>query len=191
MTRFCRDCSCPLSGTNCYDKVRNICKTCHKKNVSKRREVLQSKGLCVLCPRPAEEGSPTCADCKKRNLQRYYNNKGAYTSQQRERRQRLKLEALVAYGGAICTCCAERHTEFLTIDHINEDGAAHRRQLALDRGWNTDARSMAGSQMYFWLKQNNYPSGFRVLCFNCNFAKSHGGCPHERERATIAQETGT
>jgi hypothetical protein len=24
----------------------------------------------------------------------------------------------------------------------------------------------------------NYPAGYQVLCFNCNWAKSHGGCPH-------------
>jgi hypothetical protein len=71
------------------------------------------------------------------------------------------------YGGPQCACCGEGEYEFLTIDHINGDGAAHRRQMGSRR------------DIYRWLKQNNYPPGFRVLCMNCNFALGyHGYCPH-------------
>jgi hypothetical protein len=29
------------------------------------------------------------------------------------------------------------------------------------------------------LRKNNHPPGYRVLCFNCNFAIYHlGSCPH-------------
>ena len=32
----------------------------------------------------------------------------------------------------------------------------------------------------YWLEKNNFPSGFQILCWNCNFAKgSLGKCPHE------------
>jgi hypothetical protein len=204
MARYCygEGCGIELTPENSYDPSRGICKECHKKRVNARRAALRLKGLCIACGEPAEAGSPTCADCKKNTLQNYYANRDDYLATQKRRRHQLKLEAFAAYGGAFCSCCGETHLEFLSIDHAAGDGAEHRRQLAKARGWNTPSTSMAGSQMYLWLKQQGYPSGFRVLCFNCNFAEAHGGCPHERERqaaaslatpptSTLAQETGT
>lgn len=56
-----------------------------------------------------------------------------------------------------CICCGEKNLEFLTIDHINNCG---------------DKReSRTGYYTYSWLKRNNYPEGFQVLCYNCNLAK--------------------
>lgn len=84
----------------------------------------------------------------------------------KERRNRRK-EAINHYGG-ICTCCGERHIAFLTIDHINNNGAAHRKEL-----------KSSGTTLYRWLKRNNWPVGFQVLCYNCNHAKyTEGTCPH-------------
>ncbi len=47
--------------------------------------------------------------------------------------------------------------EWLTIDHINNDGAAHRKEIG-----------EGGTNFYRWLRKNNYPLGFRTLCWNCN-----------------------
>jgi len=83
---------------------------------------------------------------------------------------RLRNEVLSHYGGQppSCACCGERKTEFLVIDHINNDGAAHRKTFK--------------GPLYQWLRNNRFPPGFQVLCHNCNFAKSHyDGCPHGRE----------
>jgi hypothetical protein len=66
----------------------------------------------------------------------------------------------------VCDCCGEGTYEFLSIDHVNGDGGAHRKQIG--RG-----------SLYTWLKRNDWPSGFRVLCHNCNQAIGHYGvCPH-------------
>jgi hypothetical protein len=63
---------------------------------------------------------------------------------------------------------------FLTIDHVDGGGRAHRRKLA------GNSKSTVGSNVvYRWLQLNNYPAGFRVLCRNCNYAEAHGGCPHQ------------
>lgn len=60
--------------------------------------------------------------------------------------------------------------------HVAGGGNAHRRTLTKDG-------SIAGSpRFYAWLRHQHYPPGFQVLCHNCNFAKSHGGCPHEGGR---------
>ena len=88
-----------------------------------------------------------------------------YASLRRKRQRRLFV--IERYGGE-CACCGENKVEFLTIDHPNRDGAAHRRIIG-----------GSGSRFYLWLQRNNYPDGFRVLCWNCNFADGlYGGCPH-------------
>jgi len=76
-------------------------------------------------------------------------------------------EALRAYGG-FCACCGEAEVQFLQIDHVDNDGADHR-------------RSIKGVRLGPWLKRRGYPEGFQVLCANCNFAKhtNGGSCPHQ------------
>lgn len=57
----------------------------------------------------------------------------------------------------------------MTIDHMNGGGNRHRREI-----------NISGMSFYRWLKQNNYPAEFQVMCFNCNFAKHVlGECPHK------------
>jgi hypothetical protein len=87
--------------------------------------------------------------------------------------QELKLTVLNAYGGPHCACCDEGHLECLSVDHVADNGAEHRRD------------EPKAKNLYIWLRQNGFPSGYQVLCLNCNFAKSKGICPHERERASI------
>lgn len=87
------------------------------------------------------------------------------------RNKALKDAAYAAYGGYACNCCGEQTVEFLNLDHVENNGAVHRREIG--------ARSI-----YQWLKANNYPPGFQVLCANCNQGKRMNGgvCPHKRCR---------
>jgi hypothetical protein len=81
-----------------------------------------------------------------------------------KRRLRLRRQVLTHYGG-MCACCEEITIEFLSIDHINGGGSHHKRQIQ--------------KHIWQWLKQNRYPGGFQVLCFNCNLANGfYGYCPH-------------
>ena len=84
---------------------------------------------------------------------------------------RIQAEIVEAYGGFKCACCGETEPMFLTIDHVNNDGAEHRRQIG----------AKPGSGFYQWLKSEGYPPGFQVLCMNCNFGKHRNGgvCPHQ------------
>lgn len=50
----------------------------------------------------------------------------------------------------------------LTIDHPKGDGAEERRKLF-------GTRLRAGAPFYRWLKKHNFPDGYRVLCFNCQW----------------------
>ncbi len=78
----------------------------------------------------------------------------------REVNARLKATALLHYAeDLVCARCPEKHLECLTLDHINDDGAEHRR-------FEKQAKNL-----YVWLRQRGYPSGYQVLCFNCNYLK--------------------
>jgi len=64
----------------------------------------------------------------------------------------------MAYGGK-CACCGFDQPNALVIDHINGGGNKHRKEI--------------GPLLYRWLKEQGYPSGFQVLCANCNMSKSN------------------
>jgi len=72
--------------------------------------------------------------------------------------RRLLHQVVDAYGGR-CAHCGEEEALFLTIDHVHGGGEADRK---LGRG---------GVGMYYWLRDNDYPAGFQVLCWNCNWKK--------------------
>lgn len=84
----------------------------------------------------------------------------------------VKREVITHYGSR-CACCRESNLIFLNIDHINRNGSEHRASLG--------PKGKGGIHFHYWLRANLYPKGFRVLCFNCNFAIYHQGvCPHTR-----------
>ena len=92
--------------------------------------------------------------------------KDAQVLRNKKYRHRIRLEALEHYGGK-CVCCGESMKEFLCFDHINNNGSEHR-------------KTMKDKSIAPWLKRNNYPEGFQILCHNCNIAKEHyGSCPHK------------
>lgn len=96
----------------------------------------------------------------------------------KKRNQKERYDCMVAYSGISpkCACCKESTYEFLSIDHVDNDGAAHRKKLK--------------SSIYRWLRQNNYPDGFQILCMNCNWAKGkYGKCPHQYETNDYKAET--
>lgn len=74
---------------------------------------------------------------------------------------RLQDDAIMAYGGYVCVWCGIDEPLVLTLDHVENNGAAQRRELGFK----------GGARLYKWLRENGYPQGFQVLCMNCNHAK--------------------
>jgi len=102
-------------------------------------------------------------------------NREKFLETQQKCYQKARFEVLSYYskGEPKCACCGERGIEFLTIDHIDGNGSEHRRQIDPER-------KIGGNGFVYWLKKNNYPEGFQVLCANCNFAKRQNKhCPHQ------------
>lgn len=89
----------------------------------------------------------------------------------RERDAEHKLRVYNHYSNydIKCNCCGEREMDFLSIDHINNDGNTHRKVVK--------------EILYRWLYSNNFPPGFQILCMNCNMSKHKDKnhiCAHKR-----------
>lgn len=85
-------------------------------------------------------------------------------------RTKLKLDMIKGLGGE-CVCCGERHPLFLTLDHINDDGNEHRKELACH-------------QIVMRARTEGWPRDkYQLMCMNCNFARgqNNGICPHKLE----------
>ena len=81
----------------------------------------------------------------------------------RKIRARYKMEVFTYYSvgdNPACAICGIDDIDVLTIDHINGGGGALRRN------------KKEASNLVWWLKKHNYPSGYQVLCANCNQKKS-------------------
>lgn len=157
--------------TNC-SKCRKPNSTPHKSRcpscaaygvraVKKRRRNRSKTGVCYDCPSQAVAGRTRCRACL-----------GKASARNKEACDRIKLEALNAYGGPACACCDETILDMLSLDHIAQDGAKDRRE-----------NGSSGTGFYYRLKKQGWPKGFRVLCRNCNYAvfldPGHV-CPHRK-----------
>ncbi len=97
--------------------------------------------------------------------------KEASVARTREWRNKLRTEMFEAYGGQVCACCGETERVFLQLDHIDGGGRHHRRALG-------DRHSSFSTVLD--LSNRGWPSGFQILCANCNMAKHLlGVCPHQ------------
>lgn len=87
----------------------------------------------------------------------------------------LKRVVYTHYGNR-CACCNETELNFLTIDHVNNDGYLKRKQEGV------------GASLYRKIKNSCFPLSFQLLCMNCNFGKARnkGVCPHKTTTATTS-----
>lgn len=126
---------------------RTLCQACidaRSAVSSKRYRTNRENGKCGYCGSDVEADHVLCKRCR---------------GVQDDLRAREKLAAFNAYGGPVCCVCGEDDIAILEVDHINGGGCKHR-------------RSIKNLSIYRWLKQHDYPPGFRVLCPTCN-KKAH------------------
>ncbi len=142
------------------EKRGAVCRYCI---IEKRLE----RGLCRHgCGQPAVPNRNHCEKCLKGQR---------INASKRNQRDR---EAAIDHYGLTCQCCADERFLFLTIDHIDGGGVAHMRKLR-EGGY-------GGHNLYAWLRKNNYPTGFRTLCYNCNCVRGRVGyCPHQSTAPSI------
>jgi hypothetical protein len=176
-TKTCSNCKAKLStsefrpDTQYPHRLESRCKRCHSKASAKSNRKFRLKrmsaGLCISCRAPANGGRRRCDVCRARAARRTVNAAA-----------KLRRNVLEAYGGR-CTCCGLEDMDFLSLDHVNNDGAEER-QLLRSQGLPTK-----GPAFYRWPARNAYPQDLQVLCFNRNFAEGLDGgiCP-PRSRET-------
>ena len=110
---------------------------------------------------------------KNRELRRKWNrdwiakNRERYNASKYIYRDKIKMEGLSIYsnGEIKCKQCGETDIDVLCLDHIENNGADHRKELGIA------ARGRNGSNTYETLKKAGWPPGLQVLCANCNMRK--------------------
>lgn len=144
---------------SCKEKVRVQRKTKYISNKSNK--------LCVNCNSTLNLYNTYCDACATKNKKR-----------SRVAAKNTKIKVINHYGEK-CFCCEESILDFLTIDHIDENGSAHRKSIG---GKSTN---YCGEKFYAWLIRKGLPPGYQTACFNCNIGKHRNGiCPHQKRKRT-------
>ncbi len=163
--RLCRQCCKPLCETD-----KGTCIECTDKLLQRRKtkkETRYAQGLCYVCSNKLEDIKyRLCKSCSISKRKSY--NKTI---------RKQKDLVYNYYGGYKCNCCGESREIFLVIDHINNDGNIHRKEISKGK----HSSSSRSHKLCSWIIRNNYPPMFQILCHNCNYAKSQGGCPHLKQ----------
>ena len=128
--------------------------------------------------RPFKPRENCCKECKKQYLKQYRQNEDVrareklnYAEWRAKNSDKTKLShvkdlyylrlSVLSYysGGTLqCALCPESRLAALQVDHIYGGGKKHKAQLG----------GADGTLFFRWLKQNNFPDGYRILCANCN-----------------------
>ena len=118
---------------------------------------------CLSCNKTIR--SKPSLNCSKQHFEVYKN----YLLRSKIRSNELRLKVIRAYGSK-CVCCGFNdinkkifNKSYLQIDHINGGGYKHIKNLHKSR-----------TTFYLWLKINNYPGDYRVLCWPCNVGMESG-----------------
>jgi len=74
------------------------------------------------------------------------------------KRNRDMRKTVIEHYGAKCACCGDTNYEHLSIDHINNDGAEHRKTT--------------NGQILQDTLNRGFPDNIQILCYNCNMTKN-------------------
>jgi len=139
----------------------------------------------VISPKSESENlkacKKTCSEkCRKiyygqqqRKWQKEHPDRVKKTAIEGKQNCKFSVMAIYSEGQPKCACCGETEITFLTIDHINNDGAKQRRGIFGNR-------IIGGYAFYSWIIKNDFPTDLQVLCMNCQFGRkfNNGICPH-------------
>lgn len=113
-----------------------------------------------------------CKQCDAKYKRLWYQIHTERKERDKATHQKLRLDrkvmVLTYYGSGRLACvkCGFDDIRALSIDHIDDKGAEHRRQFGYKNG-----RRMGGYNIYRWLIRQGFPDGFQTLCMNCQWIK--------------------
>lgn len=102
---------------------------------------------------------------RQRNKERLkeYDKKNKEKKKEHNKEYNQKMKELVynQYSNGVieCACCGEKEIDFLSLDHIYNNGGNHRKKIG------------GGNRVLSWAIKNNFPPIFQLLCMNCNHSK--------------------
>ena len=110
----------------------------------KNIKIWKKKKLCHKCGKTPMVGRKYCANCAKESSDCF-----------KRIRDKNKILIQQHYGGK-CKKCGEANPDLLCIDHINNDGNKHRKEIG------------NSNNLYKSVIKDNFPACYRLLCWNCN-----------------------
>lgn len=151
-------------GTKRYTS-NNTCVVCNaaaRKASTKAKSAISTRYVGSICTKHPElkgvrlSSNGTCVYCHRdRSAARQKRNGYPIMARQIEK---LADEVRKHYGDK-CERCGDSDPDTLTVDHIDQKGAEHK---------SSSGKRYSGTGLHRWLRKNNYPPGFRVLCIRCN-----------------------
>lgn len=114
---------------------------------------------------------------KKKKYSSEYERKDKENRKCKTLSTKVSFFSLISNGNVRCECCGIDDIDFLTLDHIQNDGAKEKKEISNGQG---------GQWLYAKIMKNKSKVSherYRILCFNCNSARgAMGVCPHEMRR---------
>ena len=138
-----------------------------KKAVCKRGHLrtpdnLYGSSMCKQCMVERRADPDIKVKVRQQGHAHYQRNAPRLREDSHKRVDALKLKVLSHYGPhGTLGCCGEGCTvddvDMLSLDHVNNDGAEHRRVVG---------KNKTGEKMYRLVKSEGFPTGFQTLCMN-------------------------
>jgi hypothetical protein len=155
---------------------RVLCVECAETKAEDQRQRIKKRrdrGMCATCGKKRSGAKFSCVACREkgRARQRVAGPK---------HRKKIRDAVFGHYGGYMCRCCSLNVAVVLSIDHVDGGGCQHEKEIG-----------KLGGRLYAWIVRHGFPSGFQVLCFNCNVGKYRNGgiCPiHGTDLRTVGTE---
>lgn len=152
---LCTRCDSPaaMGHTDCAS-----CMAAQKAKIDGYRQERAKRGLCIQCGKVARPDVLRCQKCTDR-----------LHARGKDFQRAKKASAMKQYGKngeAVCCWdgCLIDDLDMLTLDHIANNGAAHRREY-------TKSGRGGGTVLYRMLERQGYPPGYQTLCCNHNLKK--------------------
>ena len=126
---------------------------------------------------------------ERKKQRKDYKSKPENKKRERELDRALRYLVLQTYSKRLsnseipcCKCChLNSDIAFLSVDHIGGKKQMDNDLKLTEKGYSSDLDTY---QLLRWLRRNDFPDGFQILCHNCNHAKGHSKdnkCPMENK----------
>jgi|SRR5579872_522407 len=151
-----------INSKNNPNKICTVCKIPVNEQNTRPSEWKAHNYVCITCSQTRKNVESKVWRKKNGEHRRLYENAW---------RKNAKEEIIRHYSAGTLACkhCGFTDSRALSVDHINGNGTKHRKEIG------------NAAKFYRWLKVNDYPEGFQILCMNCNWIKRFENNEHGKQ----------